>query len=281
MNCRDAQEQFDAARPGSGDLGLSELASASKHLDDCPRCRSVLQFREHLDRRISRAMTDVPVPTGLKDRILQSLQETASPEDSDRQTAVPASQPVQQPPAKRSLSRRWWITTVVGTAAAAMVLGIVFWPERPQPDPRLTLKDLRRRTTLNLSELKPFDGNFEAKLPGGLWARREIRFDSEPKGDLEDVDGFHRVALYGVQVRGAHGRVVRGVLLVMPKSHLEDPPTESMPLFEDRPENYAQRAAGTYHSFAWSTEEMVYVCFIPKDGTSMDTFARTLSGPNA
>lgn len=277
MNCRDAREQLDAARPGPDDRKGAEFAAAMQHVAGCTVCRDVVRGREQFDRKLGRVMRDVSVPVGLKSRILDSLQ-----------SAVPAAETldpreVPEGSSARRLRTRRWLLAAAGTVAVALLaaLAVRFWPASQQPEALLTLSDLRQRATLSVSglqDLEPFDGSFAAKPPGGIWEQHGIRIDRRAKGDLPDENGNHRVALFGFDVPARDG-LHRGVLLVIPKDRLDDPPSRTMPVFEDRAENYARRASGTYHSFAWQSDGFVYVCFVPKD--SLRALQQVVSGRNA
>jgi hypothetical protein len=170
-----------------------------------------------------------------------------------------------------------------GSVAVALLaaLAVQFWPTSRQPEPLLTLADLREQATLtDLQDLEPFDGNFAAKPPNGIWNQPGVEIDTRAKGDLPDENGYHRVALYEFRLRPPNGgQSVRGVLLAIPKHRLDDPPSRSMPVFEDRAENYARRATGTYHSFAWQSGDFVYVCFVPKE--ALPILQQVVSGRNA
>jgi len=279
MNCRDAREQLDAARPGPADREGSEFAAAMRHVAECAGCRDVVRDRERFDRNVGRAMRNVAVPVGLKGCILDALQAAdAAKPTGEHELPTTASR-------RERLRTRRWILAGIGAIAATLLtaLAVRFWPAASQPEPPLTLADLRQQATLRgLSELEPFDGNFAAKPPGGIWNRPGIDIDSRPRGDLPDANGYHRVALYEFRVRDRNGRDrLRGVLLAIPKRRLDDPPSRTMPLLEDRAENYARRASGTYHSFAWQTDEFVYVCFFRKEGDSLRVLQQAVSGPNA
>jgi hypothetical protein len=280
MNCRDAREQLDAARPGPADRERSEFAAAMRHVAECAGCRDVVRDRERFDRHVGRVMQNVAVPAGLQSRILESLRVAA-----DAATNGERELPSSASPRGRLRTRRWILAAASAVAATLLAaLAVRFWPSSSQPEPQLTLADLRQRVTLtHLSDLEPFDGNFASKPPGGIWDRPEIQIDGRARGDLPDANGYHRVALY--EFRAGNGRdAVHGVLLAIPKRRLDDPPSRTMPLFEDRAENYARRPFGrTYHSFAWQTDEYVYVCFIPKDvdENSLRMLQQVVAGPNA
>jgi len=290
MNCDDALNQLEAVRPHSQDTRDAELADARNHLDSCPQCRELFHQRQRQDERIGRVMRSVPVPQGLRERLLEGLfaaeeptsdttaeaageftaAHPASPEDEQHRAGPAGAAPVENPAvtSHRHPRRRWkWLRALVAisTAAAAIVALLVLWPD-PQPaDSQLTLDDVRRNATLDLPGLDPFDGSFPARKPGGPWQFGDrIRLSSAAKGDLKGPDGRHRAALYEFRVRSETGREFRGVLLVMPRRLLADPPPETYDIREERPENYAFRSSGNYHTFTWSdtSEGLVYVCFL-------------------
>lgn len=70
MQCRDAQFYLRLRRHAADELGPDVAASLDAHLTGCPACaadaRAVLSF----DRAVANAMVSVPVPTGLRDRLL-------------------------------------------------------------------------------------------------------------------------------------------------------------------------------------------------------------------
>ncbi|MFQ5730576.1 MAG: twin-arginine translocation signal domain-containing protein [Planctomycetaceae bacterium] len=282
MNCREARKQFGSIRPDSADRDAPEFAGAMSHLSGCSQCRTLFEAGQRIDRRIGRVMRDVPLPSGLRLRLLESLRDAdAVPGDSSGELAATyeSKSAVDAIPSQRGNTRRGFVAAVIGVGVAAAVLGVMFWPGPPATEPALTLADLRSRATLDLRRLPAFDGNFEAGLPGGAWKqRKQIRFDEHARGDLPQ-DGHHRVALYGFRVSSEHGRTLRGVLLVIPKQHLGDAPANDQPVFnKNRPENYAHRASGTWHTFAWSEGDVVYVCFIPKGGGALQILQQAISG---
>lgn len=278
MKCDDALEQLESARPGSGDREEPELSEAAGHVRHCADCRSTLQQRERLDLQIGRAMRDVPLPDGLKDRLLASLDATARREASVLPGSVRAGSPVAgKPPgttppsekpaanAPEKTSRRKLLLKFVAAAcAAAAVVFVVVRNNQPAPDTRLALDDVYRSATLDVSQLAEFDGNFEAPLPGGVW-RDRTRFDFRRPagGDLAAENGFHRAALYEFRINGRHGVTVTGSLLVVPRSSLQNPPAETAVNLKSAV--YAPRKSGDYRAFAWSSpdDDVVYICFIP------------------
>lgn len=283
MNCREARRQLESIRPDAADRDAPEFAGAANHLAECSRCRTHFEAAQQIDRRIGRVMRDVPVPDGLQSRLLASLRDPALAlgDSSGEWPAAQDSQPAVDAPPPRKKTRVRVLAAVVAACAAAIVLTWIFWPPPPSVASPLSLADLRSDTTLDpsqLSQLSPFDGNFDARPPGGVWTRNpKITIDRRAKGDLER-DGVHRVALFGFWIRGNNGRELPGVLLAIPKDRLGDPPADNLPTLDDRPQHYARRASGVWYSFAWTEGETVYVCFIRKRAGTLQMLQQAISG---
>lgn len=285
MTCEEAREQLEAARPDSGDFDEPELVDASSHVRDCPECRAVLHRRERFDRRVGRAMRDVPVPAGLKSRLLEALQRARADSGSSpaHDQAADGAAPDEAASTgragrERSSRRKLLVKFALAACAAAAVLFVVVRSNRTAPEPLLTLDDVLASATLDGSALPAFDGNFKAPLPGGVW-RDPSRFAFRPSaaGDLTGDDGFHRAALYEFRIRSPRGGSIRGVLLVVPKERLQDPPAAPTINLE-RTDVYARRPSGQYHAFSWTSESdgVVYVCFVPAGGESLKALRQAL-----
>lgn len=279
MNCQDALQLLEAARPSSDDLRDPELAPAANHLDACPRCREVYASRESLDRRIGRVMRDVPVPVGLRERLLESLGEKAVPQ------SAPAASKAKDVSQRAASSRRRWLHAMVGVsiAAAALVSGVVLLlTGDPPADTRLTMETLRNETKLNVRSLPAFDGDFAPRPPGGLWKHRDIVIDETARGDLRGKNGKHRVAVYEFAVHDRNNRPHRGVILAIPTSALQDPPAATT-VNTRRNDVYASRPGGNWHMLSWQSKEegLTYVCFMRTGGDALDALERALTPPAA
>jgi hypothetical protein len=75
-------EAIDACRPDSRDVDQPELASLAAALSHDPQVRAVYDAIQQSDGRLTSAMHDVPVPTGLADRILDRLAATVVSSDA-------------------------------------------------------------------------------------------------------------------------------------------------------------------------------------------------------
>src|SRR5262245_23213739 len=111
MDCNHARLLLTFARDHA-DLDQSEADGLEEHLGQCPECAAAFAAEQRADAAIGKAMNAVPVPIGLKERLLAKL------------------------PRTRRSWRRWTVGTVA--AAAVLVLAILFtWRVwlAPLPDP--------------------------------------------------------------------------------------------------------------------------------------------------
>jgi hypothetical protein len=115
MDCKTARLILDLARPHSAELHPSEAGALEGHLAGCPECDSLARVERQLDDHVGRPLRDIPVPDGLRDRLLKRL--------AARRRAWYASRAV---------------PVAVLAAAAALLFAISFhWPHTPRPQPDL------------------------------------------------------------------------------------------------------------------------------------------------
>jgi hypothetical protein len=75
MDCRTARYLLEFARPGTNDLDAADRAALDGHLAICPDCDALARAERRLDEHIGEAVRDVPIPAGLKDRLLTNLRQ--------------------------------------------------------------------------------------------------------------------------------------------------------------------------------------------------------------
>ncbi len=73
MDCRTSRSLLDLARPESAELQPSEADALAAHLNRCPECDALFRQERQVDAHLGRAVRDVPVPQGLRDRLLDRL----------------------------------------------------------------------------------------------------------------------------------------------------------------------------------------------------------------
>ncbi|GAB4154400.1 MAG: hypothetical protein Tsb009_31020 [Planctomycetaceae bacterium] len=282
MNCQQTLQQLEAVRPDSDDGILDELRSATTHLAECPQCRKTFEWRQQVDRKISDVMLDVPIPSGLKSRLLESLNldvEQQASDDSASNAVPQSSSPKSKATPARSLGLR---IAAALTISAAILAGLFFlFPKQVKQSP-FTLADVRSSANLQWDQLSEFDQNFTPTLPRGLWQRSSrISIKKHPKGDLKSPEGKHRAASFVFQVSSERGDVFRGVLLVIPRRVLDDAPTRSQFTTESEKGIYIQRSYGSFHTVSWTEGEHTFVCFMPVGDDGLETLNRALYPPAA
>ncbi|MHB1036978.1 MAG: hypothetical protein ACYC0Y_20365, partial [Pirellulales bacterium] len=131
MNDKRIRESIDACRPGSDDLNAADLSFLAAELAKDARLRVAYDRVQKLDVKIAAAFQDVPVPEGLRERLLARLEEAASQAAPDAATAEPslAQPPVTLPPpeSRPRSTRRWWLSGVAALAAS-LLIAVLGWP---------------------------------------------------------------------------------------------------------------------------------------------------------
>jgi hypothetical protein len=125
MDCQHARLLLEFARPGTPELEPSEAMALGVHLDDCADCARAADRERRVDDVVGRALRDVPVPPGLRERLLNRLN------------------------AERDAWYRKWLVRGVGLAASiilAVWLGQALWFSRlPGVDWVILANDLEPR----------------------------------------------------------------------------------------------------------------------------------------
>jgi hypothetical protein len=103
MDCKTARLLLDYARPAPAELPGGDAAALEGHLTACPECEAVVRAERQVDDHLGRAVRDVPVPDGLRDRLLARLRVE-----------------------RRRWYRRWGLRGA-GAAAAALALALGLW----------------------------------------------------------------------------------------------------------------------------------------------------------
>src|SRR5262245_10939969 len=70
MQCRDAQFYLRLRRHAGDELGADVTADLDRHCAGCPACAADARPAASFDRAVTAAMRSVPVPAGLRDKLL-------------------------------------------------------------------------------------------------------------------------------------------------------------------------------------------------------------------
>jgi hypothetical protein len=75
MECRDAQFYLRFRRPGSDELGPEVAGDLDRHLAGCDHCTAEARTASAFDTTVATAMQDVPVPAGLRNKLVAHVAE--------------------------------------------------------------------------------------------------------------------------------------------------------------------------------------------------------------
>jgi hypothetical protein len=70
MQCRDAQFYLRLRRHAGDELGAEVTADLGRHLAECPACAADARAAESFDRAVAATLRNVPVPAGLREKLL-------------------------------------------------------------------------------------------------------------------------------------------------------------------------------------------------------------------
>ena len=169
MEHRKLHEMIDACRPGSEDIDLAEMSPLADQIAADSELRNRYQRTQRLDARLVRAIDDVEVPAGLRERILAGLEENrgqgpgvrgqdltlseTQPNGNESSEAAIASAPVAEAEVRSApKSRRRWLISIAAVAASLLLLvgGYSFWPRHTA----LTYDGLLNRSTAWFEQLR-------------------------------------------------------------------------------------------------------------------------------
>lgn len=166
MDCKNARLLLEFARPVSSELDASEAEALQNHLTRCPDCSAVAQSARRFDEVVGKAMIAVPIPDGLRTRLLAKL---------DKQ--------------RDQWYRRYLMRRVLPVAAAVLLLvvGGVYWSQSRRaaidPEEIYQVRDHKYQASIEkVNEwLRQQDKNLEAP-PQFDYYRLEHYFLSELEG---------------------------------------------------------------------------------------------------
>jgi hypothetical protein len=264
-DCSAARQTLELARPGETDAAV--LAGATRHAESCPACRAAVRRQERLDTKIGALCRDVPVPDGLRERLLASLEPanderptleesiaaTGSAEtETETEAAAPTLMPVGAtgPAVLVVATRQRLLKRVAAAVACTLVAGMGVWYAVRSARPTLDLSDLVAEAIAD--ELMPeglpdYTGPAALRVPDSM----ETRYLVDSPRQLATP----QAAVYFFRMRTPGGRLVEGRLLVVPYRLLVNPPIAASFLAGS-----AYYPGHGYCASTWFEGELVYVC---------------------
>ena len=235
MNCQTARETLELARPEGP--AAATVAAAREHVTECISCRRAVRQQEEFDARFAAVCSEVPIPSGLRERLLARLE-------------IPATAPsISIGKTRREVStRRRWLGRASLAVASVVAIGIAtwsLWPARPSVDlEEITgLLATAEIDPANLAEFTTFSGGFAPQLPRTM---RTGQLESPPRrlGQLE-------AAIYFFKLGELDGR-----LAVVPRRFVKGGPLPSATSFSSSSISYGLGFCTT----AWFEGDFVFVC---------------------
>jgi hypothetical protein len=176
------REQIDSCRPGSDDLSLPELADLAVAIEQDRAVSDELERSQRFDRAVAAAMHDVSVPGGLLEGLLVALDEASAAPSRVLDTAPEedAAAPKSLPTAAATVptgraSRRRWLQTAGGLAAALALVALIAVTLWPRPLPEVSQEQLASRADVWMKQVAQENGwqtvsSMPADFPGVLLA---------------------------------------------------------------------------------------------------------------
>ena len=271
MDAQDAFDILDAlAKEPTAELTPSQEA-ALRFAEESPEIEREYRLQTPFDRQISELMSDVEIPVGLQDRLLESVQREAEHSDT-----VSAKSPTDLTP-PRGVSRRTIFAVLSGLALTACV-AFLFLQE-----PALTAGQIDRvMSELWHADVPPFDSNFEAELPIGAWRSNHVRFEQDWNGVAVGDHTDHDLAIKRFVFLSNRRTTHEGLLAVIPAKQLESKPSNRDPFTGEV--RYLTASDGSQYAIvSWSEEELGLVFFlaVPAEDHSLRSLQDALSTPVA
>ena len=223
-----------------------DKSAVLEHLAGCELCQNAAAEIHEWDSRLQAVMTAVPVPEGVRERLLSQLSKSA-PELATELNA-------------RTPTRRWLKWGVTGLSLSlALAAGMAFWWNSPS---QMLTADVGSSAAEMLSRpgTSPaaFDGSFAAEITDDRW--RKV-CAAQPIGLNLDQRAGHDVAVYKVNLPKQR---FSGWLVLIPVSRISDVPESPVPV------------SANYRMASWSDGKYVFVCVA--DQGSLDKLLKQFSG---
>lgn len=263
MNCQTARATLELFRPDESDPAMA--GEAEHHVRHCADCQQSVRAQREFDVRVGRMCRDVPVPAGLRDRLLTSLAadaagsgEVAPQESAAAVAGLPVPGPVVRDAGLRGGPRRWLVRSLVaGSVAVVLAAGIGVGVLALRTRPTILLEDVVAEAIdadpAAMSEFQSFRGSVPLRYPATMDTR-------DLAGVVPRQLGRQNAAVYFFTFRPGGGRSHPGRLIVLPARAVKNPPTATRFLAE--PIVYGP----TYRMAAWVEGGLVYVCCVGDRG---------------
>ena len=277
MDCHKAQAQLEFTTPGREAAGGPEAIAARHHVAECDACHLALESQQRFDTEIARAMSNVPIPPGLNERLAAAINaatapaETAArPESTGRPSATARPASTVRPVSNGSVPtpRRRFVRSL-GWGVVAALAPLLIWGLLAQRVPPLNEANVRELAGLDLNSL-PVASDQAAFSPADWNSLRAIQLGDAPR--RATVNGT-KVPVMSFQVQTSRrSPPATGFLVRLPKSQWHaEPDTTS---FSSATIQYA--SFGTW--VVWLEGDEVYLCILHDNAHAMQSLQKLIAG---
>lgn len=196
MTCAEARSWLTLRQPLPLEAGAELKAAVSAHARHCPACAAVAVQTAARDTRVGKGVRDIPLPSGLRDRLLVRAENARRARD--RQRLFRATVPL----------------------AASMLLALILWHHQVHDE---------RFTTVHLPAVETWARALDEMPPGQRWPITAVQAEKYLPHELRArLDLKHLRAGYETRYRGRNVAVLefengssRAVVVLLPALRVE------------------------------------------------------------
>ncbi len=276
----DEATSADVKRSGEARTAApGEVSLAKAHVTSCRDCATSLAHVVAWDRKLAAAIRHVPLPVGGQEQVQSAVQaavqaeRNASPSGASTEAAEGTRRVVEAAGNSPRTSRRTMLrAAAVVAVAAAVCVAVPLWLLQGAAKPTVQLADLQQAVLVTGGQLPAFDGPFEAILPNSQWSSNSRLAVSGPYGlPIKTASGISQGAVYSVRLHVSEQHRVAGLLVVIPRGTLVDPPVQAG--FDPGSVTYLGNATRRLACVSWSEGHLVYLCAIAGSANDIESLA--------
>ena len=259
MDCHQAQAQLDLTTLGRQAATGPEALAAQRHLAECDACHLAVESQQRFDAQVAQAMTDVPLPAGLNERLSAAVSAANVLPESTLRPLTTGTGP---------MSRRRMVRTL-GWGAIAALVPLLMWGLLAPRVPTLNEASVRELAGLNLDFL-PVDLQRAAFSPAGWSTLRAIQFGDAPR--RASVHGADVPVMAFLLQTDRRSPRATGLLVRLPQSQWHATPDTTS--FSSATIQY--ESFGTW--VVWLEGNEVFVCILHDNAHAMQRLQELIAG---
>jgi hypothetical protein len=254
---------LEVVRLGHDDLADPDLAHVAQAIEQDPRLGERFARIEHTDEQLAQAFHDVPVPTGLADRLIDGLvAEGLLADEAIVASNQPSSSQLPAPSRRFAASRLFWASSIA--VAASIVVAIFLLPPTAAED-LTTAEELLDQSITFFHNDASFQGTpvADQSPPTEFAASGDVRHVATARWrEVDDYLGAPAVAYDLVGPRGEEAT------LYVAHRRLKDLEHVTMPSADP------WLSTGGVSATCWQNDDLLYVLVVQGSREQYDAFIR-------